>query len=216
MFCVSLCVYFLLAQFTNGILSISLNVILHLVDTFIAKPWNFPLWPSREVLTELSDKNLDTCVSFTPVEFRKRILLKTTYSPRFNSDYWRIWMLSKNLALSSECEPSLMMTQLGISDNTDESLCRPFCGKLVRGNVSMHSNPYQGFPPFPVGLPPSFKSASWDLVIAQFPCNYRNRCKGIFVYITEKALVYPTLNLEICEIGQAGYYYLNGNYVGTG
>ena len=168
-------------------------------------PWVFTHWPSREILVNLSDESEYTCVKFTSVQLGRHILLKAPDSPP-SRPKWRMFMFSRNLAVQSECESSfLVMTQVGISSNADESLCRPFCGKLVLGNVSMYSRPHRGLLPYWLRLRSNYMDAPGDLVMVHFPCDSRNQCKGIFIHITERALLDPTLDLEICEVGP-GYY----------
>ena len=165
--------------------------------------WAFTHWPSPEVSFNISDENFHTCVKFPPVQLGRYILLKAPDSPSSSKHNWRMFMFSKNLALSSKCHPSiLVMTQVGVSVNTDEMLGQPFCGKLVRGNVSLHSNsnPYHWFCPSSFKLLLNYISAPGDLVVVDFPFDSHTQCKGMFIRITRKALLDPTLNLEICEI----------------
>ena len=155
--------------------------------------WTFRHWPSNEHLTNLTDRNPRTCVKFKAVQLERNVLLKAPGPGHFSSVNWSILMLSKNLVLPSECESSIMvMTQFGVPDITDESLCRPFCGQLVRGNLSKRDPRLQSS----TGMLPM----NMDVVMASFQCNYRHPCKGIFIHITEKSLLDPKLDLEICGI----------------
>ena len=171
--------------------------ILHFAVSSGRDPWVFKHWPNDEDLTNLTDRKPHTCVKFTAVQLEKKVLLKSPGPVRLISPNWRILMISKNLVLPSECESSiLVMTQFGESDITDELLCRPFCGKLIRGNLSK---------PYPrVDNGTNFlsmnRNASSNVVMASFPCDYHHPCKGIFIHITEKARPVPRSDLEICEI----------------
>ena len=166
----------------------------------------FTHWPNHQVLYNLSDENLQTCVKFTPVQLGKNVLLKAPDLSVLSLPNWHMLIFSKNLALPSECKPSiLVMTQVGVSSTADESLCRPFCGNLLRGNMSMQSKPGLEFHSS-VQWQLNYMSVPGDLMMVHFPCDFRHQCKGIFIHITTKALVDPTLDLEMCEVG-AGYVY---------
>ena len=162
---------------------------------YLVGTWNFTLWPSREILANLSDGNRYTCVKFTSVQLGKTMLLKSTepFRPIPPDSYVKTFW--QNVAPPSECEPSiLVMTQIGLPDTSDESLCSPFCGKLVRGNLSI-----------------SQQRADWYKVVTHFSCDYRNPCKGMFIRITDKALFDPRLNLELCEIIFKHWYLIHSH-----
>ena len=165
---------------------------LYILGRGAARPLTLSHCPNHEVLTNVSDRNPHTCVKFALSQLNRIILLKGIDPLRSISPYRRVMTLSKNLALLSECEPPiLVMTQIGLPDTTSELFCKPFCGNLMRGNLSMQSD----------------RTRYWKFVVAHFPCDSRRLCKGLFIRITEKALVDSTLYLELCEIIFAPWCY---------
>ena len=151
--------------------------------------WNFSHWPSSEVLTNLTDNDPLTCVKFTLVQLGRHILLNGT-NPRLSNPPQKITMYWKNLAIPTGCEPSiLVLNQVKFSKTTEESVCRPFCGQLVRRNLSKITLYTRG------------RIQNLRSVVARFPsCNPHQKCKGIYIHITDKALADTRLDLELCEI----------------
>ena len=177
---------------------------LYLVVNYRTTRWTFKHWPNHENLADLTDGELHTCIKFTSAQLHNTILLKSRF-PTIGSHapIWRLVMFSKNLAVSPECDPSiLVMTQVGVSDITDEALCRPFCGKLMRGNVSVYSAPYP-IPTKNLELPMTMDvPEDWDVVVVTFPCEFHDMCRGLFIHMTQRAFADTVSDLELCEIGR--------------